>query len=209
MPVDTPVKSQAIISENPADGTVVAEFPIASADDVRRAVERAHAAQPAWAARGVRERLRVIRRFQLLLLKNQKRVADLITREAGKPLAESLTTEALVVLDAARFLLDNAYNLLKPERVPHGNPIMKSKRGRLLREPYGVIGIIAPWNYPFSTPASETLAALAAGNPVVLKPSELTRAIAVELRRLLHESGGPLDAFQVVVGDGSTGAALV
>lgn len=209
MPVDTPLKSQSIISENPADGSIVAEFPIATADEVRQAVARARAAQPEWAARGIRERLRIIRRFQQLLLANQQKVAELITREAGKPLAEALTSEVLVVLDGARFVLDHAYRLLRPERVAHGNLVMIPKRGRLIREPYGVIGIIAPWNYPFSTPASETIPALAAGNAVVLKPSEFTPAIATELRRLLHESGVPLDVFQVVIGDGSTGAALV
>jgi acyl-CoA reductase-like NAD-dependent aldehyde dehydrogenase len=209
MPVETQVKQDRIVSENPADGSIVGEFPMTNAEDVRQAVARAKTAQPAWAARGVGERLQILRRFQQLLLKNQNQVAELITREAGKPLVESLTTEVLVVLDGARFLLDNAYQRLKPERVPHGNLIMKSKRGRLLREPYGVMGIIAPWNYPFSTPASETLAALAAGNTVVLKPSELTPAIAMELGRLLHEAGVPKDVFEVVVGDGSTGAALV
>jgi acyl-CoA reductase-like NAD-dependent aldehyde dehydrogenase len=209
MPAEVETKHQAIISENPADGTVVAEFPIASAEEVRQAVARARAAQPEWANRGVRERLEYIRRFQQLVLKNQKQLAELITREAGKPIAEALTTEVLVVLDSARFLRDNAFRLLKPERVAHGNLAMKAKRGHLLREPYGVIAIIAPWNYPFSTPASETLAALVAGNTVVLKPSEFTPAIAMELRTLLHESGVPLDVFQVVVGDGSTGAALV
>jgi acyl-CoA reductase-like NAD-dependent aldehyde dehydrogenase len=144
-----------------------------------------------------------------LVLGRQKQIAELITREAGKPLAESLTTEVLVVLDAARFLIDHGYQPLKPERVSHGNLILKAKRGRLVREPHGVIGIIAPWNYPFSTPASETLAALVAGNAVVLKPSEFTPAIAMELRRLLHEAGVPSDVFEVVVGEGSTGAALV
>src|SRR3954463_799580 len=209
MPAEVETKHQAIISENPADGTVVAEFPIASAEEVRQAVARARAAQPEWANQGVRERLEYIRRFQQLVLKNQKQLAELITREAGKHIAEALTTEVLVVLDSARFLLENAFRLLKPERVAHGNLAMKAKRGRLLREPYGVMAIIAPWNYPFSTPASETLAALVAGNTVVLKPSEFTPAIAMELRRLLHESGVPLNVFQVVVGDGSTGAALV
>jgi acyl-CoA reductase-like NAD-dependent aldehyde dehydrogenase len=209
MPVDAPVKQNKIVSVNPVDGTVVAEFEIAAAEEVRAAVERARSAQPAWAALGVRARLQTLRRFQRLLLKNQHQVAELVTREAGKPLAESLTTEVLVVLDAARFLLDNAYSLLKSEPVPHGNLIMMAKRGRLLREPYGVLGIIAPWNYPFSTPASEAMAALVAGNAVVLKPSEFTPAVAMELRRLLYEAGVPLDIFKVVIGDGASGAALV
>src|SRR6185369_8242372 len=98
---------------------------------------------------------------------------------------------------------------LRPQRIPHGNLILKAKRGKVVHEPYGVIGIIAPWNYPFSTPATETLAALAAGNSVVLKPSEFTPAIAVELHKLLLEAGVPKEVFHVVTGEGPTGAALV
>jgi succinate-semialdehyde dehydrogenase/glutarate-semialdehyde dehydrogenase len=86
---------------------------------------------------------------------------------------------------------------------------MKSKRGYLVREPYGVIGIVSPWNYPFSIPATESLAGLAAGNAIVIKPSELTSLIVIELADLLHRAGVPEDVFQVVVGDGATGAALV
>jgi succinate-semialdehyde dehydrogenase/glutarate-semialdehyde dehydrogenase len=86
---------------------------------------------------------------------------------------------------------------------------MKAKRGRLLREPYGVIGVISPWNYPFAIPATEVLAALVTGNAVVLKPSELTPLVGCELVAMLHIAGVPEDVLQVVVGDGATGAALM
>ena len=132
-----------------------------------------------------------------------------ITQEAGKPLAEALTTEVLVVLDAARFLIENGFALLRDERLPHGNLILKTKSGQILREPYGIIGIISPWNYPFSIPATEAMAALVAGNAVILKPSELTPLIAIELAKLLHEAGVPEAIFQVLPGEGSTGAELV
>jgi acyl-CoA reductase-like NAD-dependent aldehyde dehydrogenase len=124
-------------------------------------------------------------------------------------MAEALVTEVLVVLDSARFLIDNAFALLRDEPLPHGNVATKLKTGRLVREPYGVIGIISPWNYPFSIPATETLAALVAGNAAVLKPSELTPIIALELAKLLHASGVPPDVFQVIIGEGAVGAALV
>ena len=77
-----------------------------------------------------------------------------------------------------------------------------------LREPYGVIGIISPWNYPFSIPATESLAALAAGNAVLVKPSEFTSLTAIELASLLHQAGVPAEIFQVIVGDGETGSVL-
>src|SRR6202163_4576161 len=86
---------------------------------------------------------------------------------------------------------------------------MKTKSGSIFHEPYGVIGIISPWNYPFSIPATESLSALVTGNAVVLKPSELTSLTALELASLLHEAGVPKDVFQVIVGDGATGSALL
>ncbi len=158
---------------------------------------------------GLRRRIAILREFQGKLYAKKSEIAAAITREVGKPLAEALVTEVLVALDAARFLIDNAWNLLRDERVPHGNLATKLKSGWLVREPHGVIGIISPWNYPFSIPATETLAALVAGNAVVLKPSELTPLVALELASLLHAAGVPQDVFQVVVGDGPAGAALL
>src|SRR5208283_4482042 len=111
--------------------------------------------------------------------------------------------------DAARFLIDSAFAILREEKLAHGNLAMKTKSGRILHEPYGVVGIISPWNYPFSIPATEALAALVAGNAVALKPSELTPLIALELQALLREAGVPDDVFQVLPGEGETGAALV
>jgi len=157
----------------------------------------------------VRRRVAILREFQRLLHAKKSDVAGLITREAGKPVVESLLTEVLVVLDAARFCIDNAFAFWREQPVPHGNLAMKTKVGRILREPHGVIGIISPWNYPFSIPATESLSALVTGNAVVLKPSELTSLTALELASLLHEAGVPKDVFQVVVGDGSAGSALL
>jgi succinate-semialdehyde dehydrogenase/glutarate-semialdehyde dehydrogenase len=198
-----------ISSVNPATGKVLRDHECASDSEVRAAVDRARAAQGAWYELGVPRRVAVLRKFQRLLHQKKSEVADTITREAGKPRIEALVTEVLVVLDAARFLIDNAHRLLRDESVPHGNLATKLKSGRLVREPYGVIGIISPWNYPFSIPATETLAALVAGNAVVLKPSEFTSLAAIELGSLLHAAGVPEGIFQVVVGDGATGAALM
>jgi acyl-CoA reductase-like NAD-dependent aldehyde dehydrogenase len=209
MATETQIAARKVVSVNPATGEVLREFECAGAAEVQAAVARARAAQGAWAALGVRQRIAVVREFQRRLHERRSEIAEAITREAGKPVAEALTTEVLVVLDAARFLIDNAYRVLRDEPVPHGNLATKLKRGRLVREPYGVVGIISPWNYPFSVPATEALAALVAGNAVVLKPSEFTSLVALELASLLHEAGVPPDIFQVVVGDGATGSALI
>ena len=201
--------ARSFASVNPATGEILREFVCASTDEVRAAVERARAAQPEWQTLGVKRRIQILRRFQRLLQERKSEVAQLITQEAGKPLGESLLTEVFVVLDAARFCLQTAYSFLRPQRIPHGSPIMKTKSGWLLREPHGVIAIISPWNYPLSTPGTETLAALVTGNAVLLKPSELTPLVGLKLAELLHEAGVPSDVFQVIIGDGATGAALV
>ena len=208
MAVNLQIPLRKISSINPATGAILREFESANEEDIRSAVMRARAAQPAWNDLGVQKRVGILRQFQQSLLERKAEVADVIVQEAGKPRAEALTTEVLVVLDTARFLIENGYRLLRDESLPHGNLVAKLKTGRLLREPYGVIGIISPWNYPFSIPATESLAALVAGNTVVLKPSELTSLCALELQSLLHGAGVPKDTFQVVVGDGATGAAL-
>ena len=209
MPTDLQVAARKIASINPATGEVLRELNCCDEPEIVAAVERARAAQSEWANLGVKKRLTIIRAFQHNLHARKAEIAEAITREAGKPVAEALVTEVLVVLDAARFLIENAYPLLRDEPLPHGNLATKLKTGRLVREPHGVIGIISPWNYPFSIPATETLAALVAGNAVVLKPSELTPLVALELASLLRASGVPQDVFQVVVGEGAAGAALV
>jgi succinate-semialdehyde dehydrogenase/glutarate-semialdehyde dehydrogenase len=209
MATDIRISPRKVFSVNPASGECLGEFDCAGVAEVDAAVARARAAQPEWQRLSIPQRAKILRRFQKLLQENQDKLAVLITREAGKPLVEALTTEILVVLDAARFLIERAFRLLRPGAVAHGNLAMKTKAGSVLREPYGVIGIISPWNYPLSIPATEALTALIAGNTVVLKPSEFTSLTALELASLLHRAGVPPDVFQVLTGDGAAGAALV
>lgn len=194
---------------NPATGETIGELPNFSLEQVAVAAHRAAEAQKKWAATSVRERLRILKRFGELLCEQKDKVAAVISREAGKPEAEALSTEILVVLDTVKYLREHVAEFLMPEPVPHGNPIMKLKKGVLLREPYGVVGIISPWNYPFSIPSVQSLAALAVGNAVVIKPSEFTPYSSLELQRLLREAGLDPDLLQVITGDGSAGAALL
>src|SRR5450432_69996 len=204
-----PRSSSEIAVTNPATQQMIGTVPVAGAQQVAEAVARARAAQVRWAATPIKDRVAVLKRFQKLLCEQQDKVAEVVTREAGKPVAEALSTEVLVVLDGIKFLVDNAPEFLLPERVPHANPIMKLKQGTLLREPYGVIGIISPWNYPFSLPSVQTLTALITGNAVVLKPSEFTPFSSLELQRLLREAGLDPELMQIVTGEGATGGALL
>jgi acyl-CoA reductase-like NAD-dependent aldehyde dehydrogenase len=191
---------------NPATQEIIGTLPGFNAEQVDAAVDRAAAAQKRWAAMPVKD---LLKRFGELLCDQKSAVAAVISREAGKPETEALSTEILVVLDTVKYLCDQVAEFLLPQAIPHGNPIMKLKRGTLLRQPHGVVGIISPWNYPFSIPSVQGLAALAAGNAVVLKPSEFTPYSSLELERLLREAGLEAGLFQVITGDGAAGAALL
>lgn len=195
--------------KNPATGEPLREFACALPGEVAEAVRRSQDAQGPWERTSLRDRLSVVKRFPRLLSERKHRIASVITSESGKPYSEALLTEILVVLDTARFLLNESHETLRDAPVPHGSLAAKTKRGRLIREPHGVMGIISPWNYPFAIPATQSLAALVAGNAVVLKPSELTPLSALELTSLFRDAGLPANLFQLALGDGSTGAALV
>ena len=109
MPTNVEIATRRVASTNPATGELLRELDCASDAEVHAAVAQARSAQPAWAALSVEERIRILRKFQRLLHENKTEVATLITQEAGKPYVEALLTEVLVVLDAARFLIDNAF----------------------------------------------------------------------------------------------------
>jgi acyl-CoA reductase-like NAD-dependent aldehyde dehydrogenase len=194
---------------NPATQEIIGTLPNLTANHINEAVAKAASAQVRWAATPVRDRLRIFSRFSELLCDQKEAVAAVISREAGKPEAEALSTEILVVLDTVKYLQNHVPSFLRPETIAHANPIMKLKAGQLLREPYGVVGIISPWNYPFSLPSVQTLTALATGNAVVLKPSEFTPFSSLELQRLLRAAGLDTDLLQVITGEGAAGASLL
>jgi len=200
---------------NPATGETLANYQVASVDDVADAVARARLAQLWWSRLPLLRRAAVLRRVAKLLCDAREPLARTITSESGKPLQEALLNDVMVAADAAVFCAGNAASVLRPQHIPHSNPALRFKRSQLSFEPLGVIGIISPWNYPLSIPAADVFAALVTGNGVVLKPSELTPQTALDFEALFNRA---LDEealtalprpFQVVIGLGLTGQALV
>ena len=196
-----------IISINPATGEPLGEVPDQGAAEVRAAVDAARAAQREWGARPVAERARRVARFAEVLMERAEEVIDLLVREGGKTRLEALGMEVVVVADLVRYFAKHAEAMLAPEPIPLH--LMKHRASYLHFVPRGVIGVIAPWNFPFSIPLGEVMMSLIAGNGVVLKPSEVTPLIALKARELYLAAELPPDLFQVVTGRGATGAALI
>ena len=196
-----------ITSINPATGVPLGEVPDQGPAEIRAAVDAARQAQRAWGALSVEERAGRVVRFAEVLMARSEEVIDLLVREGGKTRIEALGMEVIVVADLVRYFAKHAPRMLAPEPIPLH--LLKHRASYLHFVPRGVIGIIAPWNFPFSIPIGETMMALIAGNGVVLKPSEVTPLIARLARELYLAADLPPDLFQVVTGRGAAGAALI
>jgi succinate-semialdehyde dehydrogenase/glutarate-semialdehyde dehydrogenase len=202
-------KAREIISYDPGTGEQIGRAPLASPEDVRQAVARARAAQPAWANLSFRDRARVILQARKLMLAERDEIARLVSRETGKPVAEALSMEIVPTLAAMHYFAHASEKLLSPQKIDIGQYGLMGRSSSIVFKPLGVIGIISPWNFPLATPADEVVMALMAGNAVVLKPSELTPLIALKLGDVFSRSDLPTGLLEILTGDGPTGAALV
>lgn len=177
------------------------------ANHARAALQAVRAAQPAWAALSVAERVAKLRLAQKQILSRSGELAELISRETKKPLAEAYSSEVVGVGDLFGYWCDHGSELLKPRKGRVPTLEMPKKQAWIERVPRGVVVCISPWNYPVSLPMRTLVPALLAGNGVVLKPSEVTPRTGVWLVEQLAQVIGPV--VGVLGGDGAAGAALV
>jgi succinate-semialdehyde dehydrogenase/glutarate-semialdehyde dehydrogenase len=191
----------------PFTGLPLVTLPVSTADDVELAVSSARAAQRRWAARPVRERAAVLLRLHDLVLEHQGEALDLIQLESGKSRAHAFEEVADVAI-VARHYARSGPGLLADRRRAGLVPLLSTTIE--VRHPKGVVGIVAPWNYPLTLAVSDAVPALLAGNAVVLKPDSQTPLTALWAARLLERAGLPEGLLQVVVGEGAVvGTALV
>jgi succinate-semialdehyde dehydrogenase/glutarate-semialdehyde dehydrogenase len=183
----------------PFDGQPLAEIPFSTVEDVDLAFDTARAAQPRWAATPVVERKRAILRFHDLLLSHRDEGLDLIQWETGKTRMDALK-ELLGVCTVARHYARDARRLLGPDRTLGLFPLLT--KVSVEHHPVGVVGNIAPWNYPLFLAAADAIPALMAGNAVVLKPDHQTSLTALWAVDLMHRAGIPRRVMQVVLGHG-------
>jgi succinate-semialdehyde dehydrogenase/glutarate-semialdehyde dehydrogenase len=194
---------------NPATLEFVASVPTTPAEAVPGLVADARRAQERWGRTPLEERRALLRSVARTLLERVDDVADAIVAETGKPRTEAYSTELSIAVDSLVWLAAEAPKILAPERLRYPQLYLKHKRGWLIYEPRGVIGVIAPWNFPFSIPFTQAVAAVVAGNAVVLKPSELTPLTGAWVERLFADAGAPAGLVRVAQGDGRIGEALV
>ncbi|MFQ5351738.1 MAG: succinic semialdehyde dehydrogenase [Candidatus Binatia bacterium] len=178
-----------------------------SREQVAQQVALAREAQAVWGSLSFSQRAKMLRRFRDFVVDAKDEIADTVVSETGKPRAEVYGNELVYLCDGIGYWAKNAGRLLADRQVaPH---LLKNKKAYTTYKPRGVIGMITPWNFPLSLTIGEAVPALAAGNAVVIKPSEVTPLTALLGCRLAEESGLPPNLLSAVVGYGETGSDLV
>ncbi|MGZ4440341.1 MAG: aldehyde dehydrogenase family protein, partial [Gaiellaceae bacterium] len=197
-------QTKELRSVNPATLEPVGSVPVSAPEEVAEAVSDARLAAGRWAESSFAERRALLGRVAAAVLDSADEIAATVTAETGKPLLEAYTAELFVALDNLVWAAANAPRVLRPERLRFPQPHLRHKRGFSLYEPLGVIAVISPWNFPFGIPFTQAAFAVAAGNVVVVKPSELAPLTGAWLERLF-----PDGLVRVVQGGAETGEALV
>ena len=189
---------------NPATGQLIDERP---ADDVASVAAKsaaARAAQPAWAATSLRERLAAMERFRAAIVAEHDTLATTLTQEVGKPISQS-RNELNGLLPRIDFFLTHAEKAIADEAVFDDSGM----RERIGHVPLGVVANISAWNYPYFVGCNVIVPALLTGNAVLYKPSEFAALTGLHIARLLHAAGVPKEAMQTIVGAGDVGSALL
>jgi acyl-CoA reductase-like NAD-dependent aldehyde dehydrogenase len=188
-------------------GELVGAVAVTQPDEVDAVVAAVAEVQPLWAQLTLRDRARYLERAAQVVIDECEEIRDLIVREQGKPCTEAFSMEVLPTIDALKWIARAGGELLADEKIPMPQLFLKTKSAAFTYEPLGVIGIISPWNYPWSTPFGEVALALMAGNGVALKPASLTPLVGERIRKVFERAGVPEGLVRVVHGPG-TGAAL-
>ena len=191
---------------NPATGDVVGVYPVADRDDVDAAVAEARVWADWWAGIGFGQRKEVLTLWKGVITRRMAQLANVVHEETGKPHSDAMLEIGLAV-DHLSWAAGHAEKVLGRRKVSSGL-LMANQAASVEYLPLGVVGVIGPWNYPAFTPMGSIAYALAAGNAVVFKPSELTPGVGIWLAESLSEVMPDQALFQVIVGRGETGNAL-
>jgi acyl-CoA reductase-like NAD-dependent aldehyde dehydrogenase len=189
---------------NPATGESIRRVEAHGEGDIAAMLRRARAAQAEWAARPYAERAAVLLRFRDLLGEDLETCARATTSETGRPIAQT-RNEIRSALARITYFVEHAPNVLQPHDVSEAPDLIE----RVTVEPVGVVAHISAWNYPYFVGLNSIVPALACGNAVLYKPSELATLTGLQLVAVAHRSGVPVDVLQTVTGEGPTGSLLV
>jgi acyl-CoA reductase-like NAD-dependent aldehyde dehydrogenase len=186
------------VCRNPATGEILGYSPLTSMEELKQIIADARVAQESWSGLAVKERVKYMVRVRDYLTQRAEEIAEVICRDNGKTRVDALATEVMPAAMAVDYYARHAGRFLKNRPIRPGNILLSHKRSKIIRAPYGVIGVISPWNYPFSIPFSEVVMGLLAGNAVVLKTASETQLVGRKLEECFLAGRLPQGIFTYV-----------
>ncbi len=180
---------------NPANGKHLGYSPLHSVDDLILKINKARIAQQEWSQTPIKQRVKQIRKVGEHIYQNADKLARIISEDNGKTQMDALASEVMPSLMAVDYFSKNAKRYLKNKKIKASNIFFAYKKSKIIRVPLGVIGIIAPWNYPFSIPFFEVIMGLIAGNAVILKTAKETQMVGLAIDESIKSAGLPDGLF--------------
>lgn len=200
--------NQRIIVKNPATGKEIGSYEETPIERVENLYYNAKTAFTYWGQAPVKERIAYLRKLRIYMVNNLDEIVKVISESTGKLPIEALSADILPVLDSIKHIEKHAEHILKPKKI-HTPILLLGKKSYVEFKPRGVVLIISPWNYPFQLAMVPLLSAIASGNTVILKPSEVTPMVGKLIEDLFYNSGFPENVVQVAHGGKDLGAAMV
>ena len=196
--LQTPPDGEYTTSYNPATGEVIGYSKLHTPKEVKDIIRKAKIVQKEWARFPLGRKICYLKKVRSYMVDHLDELAEVISRDNGKPRIDALSTELIPAVMALSYYCSKARSFLRKKRIWFGNIMLSNKQSALYRIPYGVIGIISPWNYPFGIPFSEVVMALLAGNTVVLKVASNTQMVGRKLEECFLAAGLPENVFNYV-----------
>lgn len=183
------------ICKDPATGKEIGKSELNTPEDVKFAVAKAREAQPLWAEKSFKERKKAMFKIRDYVIEHADELSEIINKDNGKTRTEAMTAEVFGTVMHIDYLAKNAKRHLKDKRLKPSNPMLAYKVSKIVRVPFGIIGVISPWNYPFTIPFVEIIMALMAGNAVILKVATETQMIGRAIERCIQAADLPEGLF--------------
>ena len=191
-------KVEQTVCRNPATGEILGYSPLIDLLELEHIISRAKIAQKSWSQLDVKERARYMLQVRNYLVQHAERISEVISKDNGKTRVDALATEVLPAAMAMNYYTKHAKKFLKTRYICPGNILLLNKLSKVVRMPYGVVGVISPWNYPFSIPFSEVVMAILAGNAVVVKTASATQWVGRILEKCFLAADLPEGIFNYV-----------
>ncbi len=191
-------EKKKIPSTNPATGEITGYTELNTVEELNEAVKKGKEVQPVWGAKSFKERAGHIFQIRNFIVENADEIAEVISNDTGKTLIDALSTEVVSSAMAANYYAKNAGKFLKRKHLKAGNILLINKRSYIDRVPFGVVGIISPWNYPFAIPFHEVIMGLMGGNAVILKVATQTLEVGKLLKRVIEAGDLPKHLFTFI-----------